>query len=130
MKVGSTNSSTPAQNLNVSDFTLQGTPQGHNYGGLDILYADNPRIHDIKILGPIPGDAPGPPGETFVLHTQRTNHPVFTDLLLDGHDTDGTRAAGTINGNSYLPNGGSWTRVKFTGAAGRVRDRDLPGLAR
>ena len=37
MKVGSTNSGTPTQGLVVSDFTLQGTPQGSNYGGLDIL---------------------------------------------------------------------------------------------
>ena len=118
MKVGSTNSGAPIQGLVVSDFTLQGTPQGSNYGGLDILYADNPSIHDLNILGPIPGNAPGPPGETFVLHTQRTNNPQFTDLLLDGHDTTGARAAGTINGNSYLPNGGTWTRVKHTGALG------------
>lgn len=110
MKGGSTNSGTPTTGLVFSDFTIKGLPQGMNFGGLDLLYANSPQVNRVKITG-CQGSAAGPPGETFSLHTQRTNNPLITDVVLDGRDQTGVPIAATLNGNSYLVNGGTWTRV-------------------
>lgn len=67
----------------MGGFTLEGTDQGHLYGGLNVGYSRGARIHNLTIKA-VPGDAPGPPGETFVLALWHTEAASLEQVTLDG----------------------------------------------
>lgn len=69
--------------VTAQGFTLQGTAQGHIYGGLEIGYSNGAVVSDVVIKG-IPGNASGPPGETFGLNMWHANHSTVDKLAIDG----------------------------------------------
>ena len=72
-----------AADLEFSGFAIQGTEQGHLYGGIQIGWSNRTKVHDITIRD-IPGNASGPPGETFLLNLWHANDSTVRDILLDG----------------------------------------------
>ncbi|MDB5892792.1 MAG: hypothetical protein JWQ88_323 [Rhodoferax sp.] len=96
--------------VNLHDFTLQSTEQGHLYNGLRMHICDNPRVTNVKITG-VPGSGSSPPGETFGLSDYRTNNAIYKNLEVDGmgvgasgfganHSTNVTIEGGYFHGNS------------------------------
>ena len=74
-------------------FTLQGTPQGkptqHMYGGLMIAGQKGATVSDVLIRA-IPGNAGGPPGETFGASDFKCTGITWTRVEVDGRDASGT----------------------------------------
>jgi hypothetical protein len=79
----------------LSDFTLQGTAQGHIYNGLFFYKVTNGSVTDVKVLG-IPGNASSQPGETFGINDYNGSGNVHTRVTVDGQ---GVGASG-FGGNS------------------------------
>lgn len=94
---------------NIGGFTLQGTDQGHLYGGLVIGYSTNATVHDIKATG-IPGNSSGPPGETFTVSLWHANGFVASNLVLDGRRSGTPVAASVFATNSVV--GGSVSNLR------------------
>ena len=84
---------TPAgSGIHIGGFTLLGTPQGqpqHMYGGLMVANQAGAVISDVLVKA-IPGNAGGPPGETFGVADFKCNGAVFTRIEVDGRDASGT----------------------------------------
>jgi hypothetical protein len=96
--------------VNLHDFTLQSTEQGHLYNGLRMHICDNPRVTNVKITG-VPGSGSSPPGETFGLSDYRTTNAIYKNLEVDGmgvgasgfganHSTNVTIEGGNFHGNA------------------------------
>ncbi|GEM_PF-5564075 len=66
----------------LQGFTLEGTDQGHLYGGMFISTA-NATLSDLKVTG-IPGDANTPPGETFGINVYNCSGMVGERLEVSG----------------------------------------------
>lgn len=82
--------------INHHDFTLQFTDQAHAYGGLNIGYANGPRVTDAKIQG-MPGFASSPPGETFSCSLWHSYGSVLTRVTCDGRNpTTGAPQAASL----------------------------------
>lgn len=76
----------------IAGFTLAGTPQGnpqHMYGGLMVASQSGAQISDILVRA-IPGNAGGPPGETFGVADYKCDGATFTRVEVDGRDASGT----------------------------------------
>jgi hypothetical protein len=69
--------------VNLHDFTLQATDQGHLYNGLRVHISKNPRITNMKVTG-VPGASSSPPGETFGIDDYRTQNSVYKHIEVDG----------------------------------------------
>jgi hypothetical protein len=71
-------------------FTLQGTEQGHLYGGLLVTGQTSATVTDLLVTG-IPGNSGAPPGETFGVATWQCNGVTLTRVEVDGRNTTGVR---------------------------------------
>jgi hypothetical protein len=71
-------------------FTLQGTDQGHLYGGLMLDHTVGAQLTDVLVAG-IPGNNGAPPGETFGVNDYGGNGTVFTRVEVDGRNLAGVR---------------------------------------
>ena len=85
----------------LSDFTIQGTNQGHLYNGLLLYYSSGSMLSNLKIAA-IPGNNHFPPGETFSINDFHGNNNVYNNVEVDGA---GVGASGFgLNSSS----GGTW----------------------
>lgn len=101
MCVGSL-SSTPATGVVAGNFTIQGTPQGHLFGGLRVAGSDGAYIHDVTVKG-VPGDAAGPAAgnETMALNMYDANNIHLKNITLLGLDPDGNAVMSTGLGFNF-----------------------------
>lgn len=97
LALGGDNANSSATDLDVSGFTLNGTDQGHSYGGIRVGYSRAANLHDFRVTG-IPGDAAGPPGETFSVAAWHADDLVIERVSVDGRDADGRPVAATLFG--------------------------------
>lgn len=97
LAVGGNDPQSSAADLDVSGFNLNGTDQGHTYGGVRIGYSRSARLHDFVVTG-IPGNAAGPPGETFSVAAWHADDLVIERVSVDGRDADGRPVAATLFG--------------------------------
>jgi hypothetical protein len=67
----------------LSNFTLQGTPQGHLYNGLKLSNTSNAVISNVKVAA-IPGAGYNPPQETFAINDQRSTGSRYSNVTVDG----------------------------------------------
>jgi hypothetical protein len=70
-------------NLQLSDFSVIGTPQGHWYGGLMVDHCDGARLSRLLFRG-IPGGGWSPPPETFGVNGFGGANCVYDDIEVDG----------------------------------------------
>lgn len=94
---GGLSASQTSHDLEIAGFTIQGTEQGHEYGGVRVGYSEGAIVRDVAVTG-IPGSAPGPPGETFSLATWHADDYLFERVVLDGRNTSGAPVAATLLG--------------------------------
>ena len=90
----------------LSDFWLQGTPQGHLYNGIMVGESKpGTTVKNLLITG-VPGDAGFPPGETFGLNWWRGGDSITRDVEIDGHAVTGNtfaaRQVGAVVGASPI----------------------------
>jgi hypothetical protein len=88
----------------LSNFTLQGTPQGHLYNGLQLYSTSGATVSSVKIDA-IPGNAHVPPGETFGLNDLRTSSSQYTDLEIDGAGVGASGFAANMSKNVSVTRG-------------------------
>lgn len=69
--------------VTVTDITIEGTDQGHEYNGLLIPEAPQSVIERVKITG-IPGSSGANPGETFGLSLYRSSKSTVRNFEFDG----------------------------------------------
>lgn len=82
-------------------FTLQGTDQGHIYGGFALSHSTNGTIQDILVQA-VPGDRNAPPGETFCINVWQGSGMIGNRIEVDGRDSNGSRIAASPFGyNSH-----------------------------
>lgn len=97
LAVGGNGAASSTPDLDVSGFTLNGTDQGHSYGGVRIGYSKAAKLHDFFVTG-IPGNAAGPPGETFSVAAWHADDLVIERVAVDGRDDGGRPVAATLFG--------------------------------
>lgn len=100
--------------ITLQDFTLNGTAQGHLYGGFRIDWSASPVTRRVKVTG-IPGNAAEPPGETFSGNWYRCLNALIDQCEFDGRQ-NGTKVAASLVGinnsdnttiqNSYIHHSG------------------------
>jgi hypothetical protein len=95
MRFGNTSNSTIPTGLEISGFTVQATPQGHIYGGIQVAYSQGASVHDLVIKG-IPGTSSSPPGETFSLSGWHANGMRVKNVKIDGRDQTGAAVAASL----------------------------------
>jgi hypothetical protein len=84
LKIGSGSGRGGGPLIKYEDFTLQGTLQGHVYGGLRMDYgASGSVMRNVKITG-IPGNDSTPPGETFAANLYDCLNVVVDNCEIDG----------------------------------------------
>lgn len=88
--------------VTVTDLTIQGTDQGHEYNGLLIPEAPESIIERVKITG-IPGSASANPGETFSLSLYRSHKTTVRNVEVDGR-RDGVAVAAAAVGVNFSDN--------------------------
>lgn len=71
------------QKVALSDFTAEGSEQGHTYNGLMLYYADDSTVDRVRLVG-FPGDSAVNPGETFSFNVFRTARAIFNNAEFDG----------------------------------------------
>lgn len=69
--------------LKIHDFAVEGTPQGHLFGGLRLDKSASPELYELCITG-IPGNSDINPGETFLENLWRCSNVSVHDTELDG----------------------------------------------
>ena len=90
LAVGGLGESTRAAGIEQAGFTVEGTQQGHSYGGLKVRYSLAAYIHDLIVKG-IPGTSSTPPGETFSLELWHADGgAIVEDVFVDGMDIAAT----------------------------------------
>lgn len=67
----------------LTDVTIQGTDQGHNYNGLLIVQAPNSQVTNVKVTG-IPGSGGANPAETFPFNINQSGGTNLTSCEMDG----------------------------------------------
>lgn len=95
MHFGGLSASAIAAGIEVAGFTLQGTDQGHLYGGIRVGYSTGAKVHDLLITA-IPGSSYSPPGETFSLSGWHANGWRVTNVKIDGRDAAGKPIAASL----------------------------------
>ena len=88
--------------VTVTDLTIQGTDQGHEYNGLLIPEAQESVIERVKITG-IPGSSSANPGETFSLSLYRSHKTTVRNVEVDGR-RDGVPVAAAAIGINFSDN--------------------------
>jgi len=83
LNVGGGDSAHVVTGIDLSNFVLQGTSQGHNYNGLMVGYSTGAHLYDLSIFA-IPGDSGAPPGETFSLNLWHANTSLIERVHIDG----------------------------------------------
>lgn len=90
--VGGNGAGSIVKGLEFQRVILEGTEQGHDYGGVQFLYIDALYGHHFEVRG-IPGSTPGPPNETPSVELLNTSNAHLADVLLDGRNAAGKAAA-------------------------------------
>jgi len=98
--IGIKNSNTILKNLQV-----QGTAQGHLYGGVNVTGSStnpvaNVTIDTVFFNGAGPGSDSSPPGETFQLGTNHTDNVRLLNCEFDGRDSGGGYCSSNIGWNN------------------------------
>lgn len=76
----------------LQNFTLQGTPQGCYYNGIQVGQNTAGALVDgLYLLGASPGYANTPPGETFGINIWQTDNATVSNCEVDGRNANGTR---------------------------------------
>lgn len=96
---------TKTANQLFKNFQLQGTAQGHLYGGLSIAGSSSAPLSGIVVDGVTfnganPGNSSSPPGETFGLGTNHTDGLQVLNCSFDGRDAGGGYCSSLIGFNS------------------------------
>ncbi|MHA7286261.1 LGFP repeat-containing protein [Arthrobacter sp. MDT3-44] len=82
----------------LSDFWLQGTPQGHLFNGIMVgMSRPGTIVEDLLITG-IDGNAGSPPGETFGLNWWRGSDSITRNVEVDGFRWSGDTYASRVKG--------------------------------
>lgn len=127
IRSGGLDSSHIYSGIEIAGFTLRGTNQGHNYGGLNVGYSTGAYLHDLKITG-IPGSSSSPPGETFALGAWHANNYRYEDIVLDGRDDAGVQVSASLLGINSVVTGvtrrlkSNYARYGFGAAVWDSRD--------
>jgi hypothetical protein len=90
----------PPLAVQLSGFTLEGTPEGHLYNGLQLYWASGSALNDIKIKG-IAGNNGANPGETFGIGTYHGSNLTFKHVEIDGTDSTGKVVAASHLGLNF-----------------------------
>lgn len=91
IRAGGAGGTTPA--FVMSGFTLDGTSQGHIYGGLYVYKLSGGSLTDVKVTG-IPGNASSQPGETFSFNDYTGLNNVYTRCTVLGENVAASGFAG------------------------------------
>jgi hypothetical protein len=112
---GGGTSAYPPRAVILSDFTLNGTQQGHLYNGLQLFYADGTLVQRVKVKG-IPAKGSANPDETFGIGFYHGTNITIDSCEVDGRDANGNRVGSSAIGlnftdqitvkNTYLHDGG------------------------
>ncbi|WP_422391751.1 hypothetical protein [Arthrobacter sp. N1] len=82
----------------LSNFWLQGTPQGHLFNGIMVgMSKPGTTVENLLITG-IDGNAGSPPGETFGLNWWRGSDSITRDIEVDAYQWSGDRFASRVRG--------------------------------
>lgn len=100
--VGSLNSGVQPTGIEVGNFSIQGTPQGHMYGGLRVAASLNAYIHDLLVQG-VPGDGAGPNSgnETFGIGMWHANGIHLKNVTIEGTNQQGEIVGATGLGFNF-----------------------------
>lgn len=82
--------------MKLAGFTLQGTHQGHPYGGIMLDHQNGHTLTDLTVRG-VPGTYHAPPGETFAINDWGGHGGVLERVEVDGQ---GVTAAGIATNSS------------------------------
>ncbi|UDL15972.1 glycoside hydrolase [Microbacterium phage Pumpernickel] len=88
--------------VTVTDLTIQGTDQGHEYNGLQIYEAQESLLERVKVTG-IPGSSSANPGETFSINIFRSHKTTARNIEIDGR-RDGVAVAAAAIGVNFSDN--------------------------
>lgn len=102
VRAGGNGSGTRMAGLTLADIDVNATEQGHQYGGVQILWTSNLVVERFGVSG-IRGNANGPPGETFNLEVYEAQSPIVRDCHLDGR-INGVRQSSTLFGFNNCSN--------------------------
>lgn len=75
-------------NVVVKNFSVVGTPQGHDYNGISFVGCHGGVAEGLYLRGASPGSANSPPGETFGLSPYKSNNFTIRDSEVDGRDPE------------------------------------------
>ena len=96
----------------LSNFTLQGTPQGHNYNGLKVASTTNAKLTNVKVLA-IPGSGYNPPQETFAINDLHTSGSTYSNVTVDGQGVGASGLAANSSSNITITNS-TFTGMKYS----------------
>lgn len=82
----------------LSDFWLQGTPQGHLFNGIMVGTSKPGTIVEDLLITGIDGNAGSPPGETFGLNWWRGSDSITRNVEVDGFQWSGDTYAARVKG--------------------------------
>ena len=95
MRFGGNDASEVPAGLKIAGFTINGTNQGHVYGGLFVGYSRGAQVSNLVIRA-IPGTSSAPPGETFSLAGWHANGMRVSNVCIDGRDGGGRPVAASL----------------------------------
>lgn len=78
-------------NVLIKNLQIQGTQQGHYYGGINFSGSSSSPItgctmDNVYMIGASPGNASAPPGETFSIGTNHADNTQILNCEIDGRD--------------------------------------------
>lgn len=100
LRAGGNGAGTRMTGLEFTGVVIEGTEQGHLYGGVQILWTEDLLVEGCSGFG-IKGNANGPPGETFMLEVYQAQDPIIRNCHLDGGNVSSTHF-GINNGSNAL----------------------------
>lgn len=96
MRGGSSVSTSQPTGLEYANFVLEGTDQGHEFGGFLLQYCIGAYLHDFAISG-CPGSSSSPPGEIALLDLLHSIDTRIANVTLDGRRvSDGAQVGSTL----------------------------------
>jgi hypothetical protein len=82
----------------LSDFWLQGTPQGHLFNGIMVGQSKPGTVVQNLLITGVDGNAGSPPGETFGLNWWRGSDSITRNVEIDGYRWSGDSFASRVRG--------------------------------
>lgn len=92
---GANSQAAAPKGIEIGNFTLRGSDQGHIYAGMMLAWSIAANVHDITIKG-IPGLSSSPPTETGSLELWHADGAKLTNVVLDGRDAAGAPTAASL----------------------------------